>query len=91
MKIFRRSTAPALRDAANIIADAVMTAKDLEIEARKRELERQRQDSKESRGKLNLVIRGARTIAKTIDVAADALENGVSEVVRNVHRTGNGD
>lgn len=63
-----------LRDAANVIADAVSAAKDEKIAEAERAREQAEHAAKESRVKLNLALRTARRLNQAIAQAGEAFE-----------------
>lgn len=73
------------RDAANVIADAVMTAKDEELKRLEEELAAARASGREARGNLNLVVRGARTLVREIDAAAKEFQDSVDGMRRELN------
>jgi len=89
---FRRKTeeesTPApetLAPLADAIADAVIVAKDLEIDAARAALAQQRLETKDSRVKLNLVIRSADKVRRAIVAAGEGFEGVLSTGADNLH------
>lgn len=63
-----------LRRMGNVIADAVEQAKSSQIEAARADLDAARVESKKARGQVNLAIRGARTLHRTVVTAGERAE-----------------
>jgi ABC-type transporter Mla subunit MlaD len=87
MKSFARRLLPVspTRDAANVIADVVMTAKDEELKKLEDELAAARASAREARGNLNAVVRSARTIVREIDAAAKEFQDSVDGMRREIN------
>lgn len=70
-----------LRDAANVIADAVQSAKDEKIAQAEHELEQAEQLAKESRDQLGSAMRAARRLNRAIIEAGEAFEEAMRRAI----------
>lgn len=77
----RRYVLNPLRDAANIIADAVVAAKDEEIRRAEAALAEARREAKKSRVEL---ARAARTLKTVVEGGGDAFTESVDDMGRDV-------
>jgi len=66
-----------LRDAANVIADAVTAAKDTKIKEAENKLEEANDNAVEQRKQLNAILRAGRLLHREIIKAGDAFENTI--------------
>lgn len=84
MSLFGKKTS--LRDTANVIADAVETAKDQEIAKVENELAAALQDTKASRVQLKMVIRAGKKLHDAITNTGDDFRASVEGMARDLNR-----